>query len=349
MFSLACVILPFSGVSPEVVIQASLARFQRGGQGKVPDEWITFQDETAELQCALEAKFIFTRRESGGLQIGGDSEHDWYIDGDKIQSEMQMRGIEKWHVRFAEVMDLDTFFDRFGSRLVRHPDTGAYGLWLNPFGHWDWWDLGGCFDGRIMRDRSMVDGRKVSKISSGPSRGRRNLSNLEDRLREAREALDQHPVAEIDVQNDRNIEVALTVLEDIQADPEHACPGALVLPPGSFKDHLRWLGTLPELGPVEAFTELGLASTVSWPEVVEAVPAVLPIVLYTGKADWTAPLEVGQLIAPSPLSNVQPDQRYYVVAARSYTDDARHAGTGLPAVWFRLLCAADRKKMAEVK
>jgi hypothetical protein len=60
------------------------------------------------------------------------------------------------------------------------------------------------------------------------------------------------------------------VLEDIQADPEHACPGALVLPPGWFEDHLRWLGTWPELGPVEAFTELGLASTASWPEVVEA-------------------------------------------------------------------------------
>jgi len=79
------------------------------------------------------------------------------------------------------------------------------------------------------------------------------------------------------------------------------------------------------------------------------VPAVLPIVLYTGKEDWTAPLELGQLIAPSPLSNVQPDQRYYVVAARSYTDDALHAGTGLPALWFRLLCAADREQMAEVK
>jgi hypothetical protein len=163
-------------------------------------------------------------------------------------------------------MDLDMFFVRFGRRLVRHPDTGAYGLWLNPLGHWDWWDLGGRFDGCIMRDPNQVEGRKISKISSGPSRGRKILSNLEDILRDS---LDQHPVAEIDVRNDRNIELAETVLADIQADPEHACPGALVLPPGSFEDRLRWFSNWPTLGPLEAFTRLGLPTHASWPEVVE--------------------------------------------------------------------------------
>ena len=267
MFSLAYVILPFSNVAPDAAIRASLARFQRGGPGDLPAEWISFCDETPELQNTLEANFIFTIMGRGGIRVEGDTNHCWYLDDNKIQQEMHLRKIEKWHVRFSDLMDLETFFNRFGSRLVRHPDTGAYGLWLNALGKWDWWDLGGRFDGRILRDPSQVEGRKVSKISSGPSRGRQILSNLEDILRDA---LDQHPVAEIDVQNDRNIELAETVLADIKADPERACPGAVVLPPGSFEDHLRWLSDWPELGPLDAFTRLGLTPYASWPEVVEA-------------------------------------------------------------------------------
>ncbi len=77
MYSLAYVTLPFSDVVPEVAIQTSLARFQRGGRRKVPDEWITFHDETAELRGALEAQFIFPLREPDELQICGASEHEW--------------------------------------------------------------------------------------------------------------------------------------------------------------------------------------------------------------------------------------------------------------------------------
>jgi hypothetical protein len=47
------------------------------------------------------------------------------------------------------------------------------------------------------------------------------------------------------------------------------CPGALVLPP-RVEEHLRWLDTWPELGPVGALAWLGLALDANWSDVVEA-------------------------------------------------------------------------------
>ena len=51
------------------------------------------------------------------------------------------------------------------------------------------------------------------------------------------------------------------------------------------------------------------------------LPAVLPVVLYTGEARWRAAVEVGELIAPvgPELAPYQPSQRYLVV-------DGRHVG-----------------------
>ena len=53
----------------------------------------------------------------------------------------------------------------------------------------------------------------------------------------------------------------------------------------------------------------------------ERLPAVLPVVLYTGEARWRAAVEVGELIAPVgvELAPYQPSQRYLVV-------DERHVG-----------------------
>ena len=56
-------------------------------------------------------------------------------------------------------------------------------------------------------------------------------------------------------------------------------------------------------------------------EARERLPAVLPVVLYTGAARWRAAVEVGELIAPvgPELAPYQPSQRYLVV-------DERHVG-----------------------
>jgi len=121
MFSLAYVILPVSDTLPAEAIRASLARFQRGRRGELP-----FHDETDEIMEAHEARFEFTDNGTQGMQLGGDGD-TFHLDTGKVREEMKRRGVRHWAVRFADEMGLDEFFDRFGSRAGRDPDTGAFG------------------------------------------------------------------------------------------------------------------------------------------------------------------------------------------------------------------------------
>lgn len=278
MFALAYVILPFSGTPPEEAIRASLAPFQRGGRGDLPDAWLAFRDETDGLLEAHEARFTFTIQDGGGMRIEGG--HTWYLDTARVREAMRRLGSRTWTVRFADTMDLDTFHDRFGRELERHPNTGAFGRWVNPLGRWDWWDLGGRFDGCILGEHRQGNGRRAAKVSSGASPGRTILTNIEDRLAEA---LGQPAPDALDVRADQNIELVATLSDDALADRGNAYPSALVLPPGAFEDRLRWLDSWwsagssagsspgPSPGPREAFAALGLASDAGWEAVVRAV------------------------------------------------------------------------------
>ncbi len=273
MFSLAYVILPFSDTAPAEAIRASLARFQRGRRGEVPDEWIGFDDDTDGVRHAHEAELTFVDRGRSGPEMHGDFHAFCYIDSDRVGAEMRRRGMQRWRVRFADLMDLDTFFDRFGSvlhRLERHPVTGCYGRWLNLLGRWDWWDLGGRFDGCIVGDPRRRERRGIARISSGENPGRAILANLENLLGEA---LGQDPVVEIDVLSDLNVELVATLLADAQAGREHAYPGTLVLPPGVVEDSLRWLEVPPGPRPAATLAWLGLTEDAGWQAVVEAAYA----------------------------------------------------------------------------
>jgi hypothetical protein len=143
----------------------------------VPDARLTFHDETEHVRALHTASWTFTDQGRDGLRIEG-SEH-WQLDIRAIKAEMAQRGLRRWTVRLSETKpDLATFFDRYVEGLERHPVTGGFGRWLNPLGRWDWWDLGGRFDGRITGEHRR-HGRAASRITSGPNRGRDVLGNLE--------------------------------------------------------------------------------------------------------------------------------------------------------------------------
>lgn len=97
----AYVILPFSDTAPADAIRASLAPFQRGGRGDLPDAWLAFKDETEGCRRAHEARFVLTERATGGMEIDGDDEAYWYLDTLRARDEMQRRGLRRWSVRFA--------------------------------------------------------------------------------------------------------------------------------------------------------------------------------------------------------------------------------------------------------
>lgn len=126
----------------------------------------------------------------------------------------------------------------------------GYGLWRNPLGRWDWWDL----DGRIAGERRR-SGRAASVVSAGPNQGRAVLTNLENTLTSA---LGSEPPAEVVVEADNNLEMVSRLLEDAQAGREHAFPGAILLPPGSVEDATRSLRPWPEFEPEATLAWLGL-------------------------------------------------------------------------------------------
>ena len=132
MFAVAYVILPFSDIPPAETIGTSLARFQRGQRGELPEKWLAFDDETEALRRVYEAHLTFIEKGTGGLQIKGDEDVSWYIDIVKVKKEMRRLAQRHWSVRFADTME--EFFNRFSRDLERHPDTGGFGRWLNPVG-----------------------------------------------------------------------------------------------------------------------------------------------------------------------------------------------------------------------
>src|SRR5271156_1350380 len=110
MFALAYVILPFSATLPADAIRASLAPFQRGQRGDLPDGWLSFHDETEALLADYEARLTITIQGNGGMRIEGGP--TWYISTKKVLDEMRRRGLRNWSVRFADTMDIHEFHDR---------------------------------------------------------------------------------------------------------------------------------------------------------------------------------------------------------------------------------------------
>lgn len=241
MFGLASVILPFSDERPAEAIVRSLARFQRGGRGTISEEWLSFHDETAELREMYHRTYNFTL--DRGLRI--DGARDWYLNSQAVIAAMRKRGRDKWTVRFADIEPgFGAFVEKYVSiKCERHPVTGGLGRWLNGLGQWDWWELGGRFNGTITgNERDAVILRPA--ISSGYSEGRAAFEKLAGALADA---LGEDPPEQIDIASDDNIELVESLADAAAQGLAHAIPGALVLPPGSADDAGRWLDAWPEL------------------------------------------------------------------------------------------------------
>jgi len=239
MFALAYVLLPFSDNPPAEAIAASLARFRRGRRSEVPDAWLRFFDHTDEVRALHETPLTFSI-ERGFRIEGSDS---WLLDTSAIREEMERRGCERWSVRFADVEpDLHRFTERFVRAMECDPATGAFGRWLNGVGEWDWWDLGGCYDGAITGTPKR-SGRRESTVSSGPCQGRAVFETLAAALETA---AGQDPEPQIDVLTDNNVELVSTLLAQFGNEKGPRLPGTVVLPPGSARDEERWLSSWPD-------------------------------------------------------------------------------------------------------
>ena len=67
---------------------------------------------------------------------------------------------------------------------------------------------------------------------------------------------------------DLHVEMVSRLLEDARAGLAHAVPRAVLPPPGSAPDRLRWLSSWPEVGPADDLTWLGLPDRADWRSIV---------------------------------------------------------------------------------
>jgi hypothetical protein len=235
MYGLAYVIIPVEFASLQHVLDETLTPFRRGGEDDFPREKLAFDDVTDALRRLHEARFKF---EAGnGLSVSpGDPALVHDLDFEAVRDFLKDQGVASWSGRLADVEpDLDAFATRFTKWKARDPEAGGYGEWLNPLGRWDWWELGGRFDGVVSGHPRSGAGNECM-ISSGAHSGRDLLGGI------AR-ALGGKP-SDIEAEIEANVELVSALLDAARWGEDRAFPTAIVLPVGACADEFRWLDAL---------------------------------------------------------------------------------------------------------
>jgi vancomycin resistance protein VanW len=127
------------------------------------------------------------------------------------------------------------FYPTPPTRKQRDLKAGRFGRWLNPLGRWDWWELGGRFDGLVTGQKRSGSGSE-SMISSGPDRGRDLIGGVV-------RAFGGEPT-EFEAEIEANIDLVSSLLHAARRKEAHAFPTAVVLPVSACKSEFRWLDSL---------------------------------------------------------------------------------------------------------
>jgi hypothetical protein len=201
VYGLACVILPAQYGSLQVELDRTLAPFQRGGVDDLPRPMLAFHDETDELRDLFRARL---RYENGSVHwTAGDDDHWFHLEFGGLKDHLAACRLDRFEGTLEELEpDFDVAMARFTKCKARDLETGRYGRWLNPLGRWDWWELGGRFNGVITGERRPAASQQA--ISSGDSAGRAMLGNIANALG----AVPSSAEAEIE----QNVELVRTTL-----------------------------------------------------------------------------------------------------------------------------------------
>jgi hypothetical protein len=233
-YGLAYVLIPAAFASLQAELDRALAPFRRGGRGDLPDEQLAFDDVTPGLRRLHGSVLTVERSGQGGITIRAPAEAQLHlVDFAPLRDWLHAQGLHRWRGTLAE---LEPDFDRFvgaWSRWERHPLTGGYGQWLNPLGRWDWWELGGRFDGVISGAPARAPRASRHMISSGPNPGR-------DLIDDVTRALGGR-TSDVEAEIEANVEPVTGLLAAAATGARHAVPSAIVLPCGACPDACRWL------------------------------------------------------------------------------------------------------------
>ncbi len=228
MFGLAYVFIPIAFASLQAELDHALAPFMRGGDDKFPRGKLAFDDEMDSLAGLHRAKIRYNT--DGSVTLLDGSAHTFDLDLAKVAEHMSACGLDRFEGTFDELEpDFDAFVQRFTSHTARDPATSRYGRWLNRIGYWDWWDLGGRFNGAVTGDRRPA-GQQT--ISSGPNNGRAIIGNIAKVFG----ARPSDETSEIEA----NVELVESLRRAAGRAEDHWLPTAIVLPVGSCLDEHRW-------------------------------------------------------------------------------------------------------------
>jgi hypothetical protein len=230
MYGLAYVLIPPRFDSLQVELDRTLAPFRRGGEDEFPREKLAFEDATDALTRLHRGTFRYNPNGSFSL-LDGEVGDSFELSLSNLQEHLAACALDRFEGSFAEIEpDFDRFVRRFTYYEAPDPVTRRYGRWLNPIGYWDWWELGGRFNGVITGERRPAAAEQA--ISSGPSRGRMVLGNVTAAL--------GAPANAERAQIEANVELVETLMAAAGRDEDRGLPTALVLPVGSCADADRW-------------------------------------------------------------------------------------------------------------
>jgi hypothetical protein len=235
MYGLAHVILNQKHSSLQDELDATLAAFKRGDDKDFPREKLAFDNETPYLERLHRCHVRASADGSISWPADFDFAVSFELDPRKLNEHLAACRLEIFEGQLNELEpDFEAFVRRFTKFNSRDPDTGLYGRWLNPLGMWDWWELGGRFNGMITGERRPA--ASTQHVSSGPSGGRDVLGNIVSAL--GAELSDAR--AEIEL----NVELVETLRQNLSAGVGARLPMAIVLPHGCGPDAARWFDNL---------------------------------------------------------------------------------------------------------
>ena len=176
MYGLAYVFIPQEFASLQSELDQTLAPFKRGGEDVFPRDKLAFDDATEALARLHRCRFRYNADGSFSL-LDGDADLSFHLRFSTLAEHLAACRLDIFEGTFAEIdPDFDAFVRRFTDCDRRDTPPPRYGRWLNPIGYWDWWELGGRFNGAITGEPRPAG--TAQSISSGPSSGRAILENV---------------------------------------------------------------------------------------------------------------------------------------------------------------------------
>lgn len=179
MYGLAYVLIPPTFASLQAELDKSFAPFMRGGDDAFPRSALAFDDVTDDLVRLHRTALTY---ESGRVTWRNTAvDCSFFVRSESLSEHLDACGLDHFEGTLAEIEpDFETFVSRFTRFETRDATTSRYGRWLNPIGYWDWWELGGRFNGVVTGEPSPATSEHA--ISSGPSSGRQLMATIGNML-----------------------------------------------------------------------------------------------------------------------------------------------------------------------